>query len=1021
MKTRISLLSAAILASMQASAAPADSLIISGVVDGPLPGGLPKAVEVYVAKDIADISQCGLGSANNGGGTDGEEFTFPSGAVSAGQYLYVASETAGFTDFFGFSPNYTSSAANINGDDAIELFCDGAVVDTFGETEVDGSGQVWEYMDGWAYRVAETGPDAGNFVQTSWQFSGPNALDNESSNASAAVPFPLASFAGEGGDTPVDPIDPDPVDPDPVEPGEGGEGLIFSEYVEGSSFNKALELANTTDSTLDLSGYQVLLYSNSNTTAGTTLDLTGSLAAGEVLVIANSQAADAIQAVADVVSGVTNFNGNDALELRYNDELVDSIGQVGSGQYFGSNVTLVRKADITAGDTDSSDTFVAADQWQEFASDTFTYLGSHNGDDGGDDTPVAELGQCGDPATLISQVQGSGDVSPVVSESHVIEAVVTGTFTNLQGYFVQEETADWDNDANTSEGLFVYTNSDQNLPQPGTLVRVQGEVSEFYDKTQLTASASALDCGQADTATVSLSLPFADAQQAETLEGMLVSFEHSLTVTDNYNLGRYGEVTLSNGRTYIPTNLHLPGSPEAVALAEQNALNRILLDDGVNGQNPATVIYPTGGLSAFNTLRTGDQVSTLTGVLDYGFSEYRIIPVEAPTFVASNPRTPAPEIAEGNLKVASLNVLNFFNGNGLGGGFPTPRGADNAEEYQRQLDKLVSAILAMDADIVGLMEIENDGYDQNSAIAQLTDALNAEAGDAVYQYINAGGPLGSDAIAVGLLYKADAVTPVGDARIHLDEVYNRPPLAQRFSSNEGGELSVIVNHFKSKGGCGSAEGLDQDQGDGQACFNATRVAQAQALLDWIATDEQLSGEENHLVIGDLNAYAKEDPIREFTDNGYTNLIEAVAGPQAYSYVFRGEAGYLDHAIASDALAAQVVDVTEWHINADEPRILDYNTEFKSAQQVLDFYAPDSYRASDHDPVIVTLDLQAAELQGDFDGDGDVDSSDMKGLMRAILTRQSIDMAFDLNDDGVINTRDLQILFTLCTRANCATE
>lgn len=140
-------------------------------------------------------------------------------------------------------------------------------------------------------------------------------------------------------------------------------------------------------------------------------------------------------------------------------------------------------------------------------------------------------------------------------------------------------------------------------------------------------------------------------------------------------------------------------------------------------------------------------------------------------FVASNPRTTAPEIAEGNLKVASLNVLNFFNGDGQGGGFPTPRGADNAEEYQRQLDKLVSAIMAMDADIVGLMEIENDGYDQNSAIAQLTDALNAQAGESVYGYVDAGGQLGTDAIAVGLLYKVDAVTPVGDVRVNLDSVY----------------------------------------------------------------------------------------------------------------------------------------------------------------------------------------------------------------------------------------------------------
>ena len=130
----------------------AQDVVITGVVDGPLSGGVPKAIEVCVLSDVSDLSRYGLGSANTGGGSDGEEFTFPAVAASAGTFVYVASEASGFNDFFGFDPDYTTGAASINGDDAIELFFDGSVVDVFGDINVDGSGEAWEYADGWAYR-----------------------------------------------------------------------------------------------------------------------------------------------------------------------------------------------------------------------------------------------------------------------------------------------------------------------------------------------------------------------------------------------------------------------------------------------------------------------------------------------------------------------------------------------------------------------------------------------------------------------------------------------------------------------------------------------------------------------------------------------------------------------------------------------------------------------------------------------------------------------------------------------------
>lgn len=178
-------------------------LIITAAYDGPLSGGTPKGVELYVVNDIADLSIYGLGSANNGGGTDGEEFTFPADNVTAGTYIYVATEAAQFTSFFGFAPQYTSGAMGINGDDAVELFESGAVIDVFGDINTDGSGQPWDYLDGWAYRVDGTGPDGSTFTLSNWTFSGINALDGESTNAGAANPIPVGTYSTTASTTPT--------------------------------------------------------------------------------------------------------------------------------------------------------------------------------------------------------------------------------------------------------------------------------------------------------------------------------------------------------------------------------------------------------------------------------------------------------------------------------------------------------------------------------------------------------------------------------------------------------------------------------------------------------------------------------------------------------------------------------------------------------------------------------------------------------------------------------------------------
>lgn len=168
-------------------------LVITGAYDAGLPGGTPKGVELYVLEDIADLSIYGIGSANNGGGTDGEEFEFPNVSVTKGTFIYIATEDTQFNAFFGMAPDYTSGSMAINGDDAIELFMNDVVIDLFGDINVDGTGEEWEYLDGWAYRNSGSSPSA-TFDITEWTFSGINVFDGETSNATAATPFPIGTY-----------------------------------------------------------------------------------------------------------------------------------------------------------------------------------------------------------------------------------------------------------------------------------------------------------------------------------------------------------------------------------------------------------------------------------------------------------------------------------------------------------------------------------------------------------------------------------------------------------------------------------------------------------------------------------------------------------------------------------------------------------------------------------------------------------------------------------------------------------
>jgi len=570
--------------------------------------------------------------------------------------------------------------------------------------------------------------------------------------------------------------------------------------------------------------------------------------------------------------------------------------------------------------------------------------------------PVAA--SCDAEYTHIAAIQGSGDSSPLLAQQLSTQGVVTAVVypgSQAAGIMLRATTA---GSAAAAASLFIADREAAAIYRPGQLLQVSGTVAEINQLTSLAQITDIKLCeGSAVVAPLTLRLPLAAEQNWEQLEGALLRFEQTLTVNDTYGLGRYGEVTLADTRLMTATELLAPGKEAAALSAIQQQRHMLVLDDGSAQQNPDPVRFGETLLTAANTLRIGDSVSRLEGVLLQDERGYRLLPTKAPHFAATNPRPATPQAKPAKaLRIASFNVLNYFNGSGQHPAFPTRRGASSAAELARQQAKTVSALAALDADIIGLLEVENNGYSQQGALANLTAALNKLAAKP-YRFIITTEQPGSDAIKVALLYRPSAVSVEGKAAMLLAKPFDwgsRPPLAQSFRHLASGELvTVSINHFKSKGSCPKdAADKNADQGDGQACWNALRVTSAKALSDWLASQPTGVASDKQLILGDLNAYRLEDPVTTLEQRNW-HYLSAAEGSQ-YSYVYRGRTGSLDHALASPALAAQLHSMQHWAINADEPVLLDYNVEFKSDSLQQQLYAPTPYRSSDHDPLIATF-------------------------------------------------------------------
>jgi predicted extracellular nuclease len=692
-----------------------------------------------------------------------------------------------------------------------------------------------------------------------------------------------------------------------------------------------------------------------------------------------------------------------AVKLDANISLTFSKPVTVSGEWFDIECSLSGEHEATVTDADPTFTLDPATDFLPGEVCTVTVLASLVTDDDLSDPPdnmeadyifdfsTTACGAAGD--TPISAIQDVDNT--VVAGVYTVEAVVVGDYqpsSGFSGFYIQEEDADSDGNPLSSEGIFVYHPTAPDV-QVGDLLRLSGTASDYSGLSQLASITSLEVCATgAPLPTAStVDLPVGNVNDLERYEGMRVTFVDELTVIESYQLGQYGQVVLSEGgRIATYTHLNPPNVNGYNAFTSETAKRKIILDDGLSISNPDSIIYPSPELTALNTLRMGDTIPALTGILDYRYSAYRVQPVGTVDFVHNNLRTAAPAPTGGTLIAASANVLNYFNTftqctNGIGG-IPSDdqcRGADNAEEFARQRAKIIAQLVAMDADVVGLMEIENDGYGADSALQDLVNGLNDALGAGTYAFIdpdlaNGVNALGSDYIRVALIYKPATLIPVGDPAvlnvgvfIQVDdisttgnEVRNRVPLAQSFIEEASGEIfTVVVNHLKSKGSsCADPTTYlplgDPDLQDGQGNCSQTRKMAAEEEAAWLDADPTGIQDEDILILGDLNSYAYEQPISALKAAGYTDLLLDRVGASAYGYVYSALYGYLDHALASPSLSTQVTGITEWHNNADEPTALDYDMTYKPSRLDTLLYAPDAYRASDHDPVLIGLDLSS---------------------------------------------------------------
>ncbi|MCZ2839987.1 ExeM/NucH family extracellular endonuclease [Modestobacter sp. VKM Ac-2985] len=702
-------------------------------------------------------------------------------------------------------------------------------------------------------------------------------------------------------------------------------------------------------------GLSVVLYNGGN---GTVYDTDA------LPVVTAPEDAPAVAVVDYPANGIQN-GAPDAIALVRGTEVLEFLSYEGTMTAVGGPADGLTSTDIGVAEAGSTPVGQSLSRSYDAAADALVWSGPaaatkgavNSTAPGPVDPPPAAGEVCDAPVTHeIGEVQGAAATTPLDGATVTVEGVVVGDVPGLSGFYLQD--ADGDGDPATSDGVFVFSSVEVDL---GDTVAVTGAAEEYFEQTQVRGEANVGICADGTVADLPaatlLDLPADDAAR-ERVEGMLVAPVDILTVSEVYALTSYGELTLSEGGLLVqPTELARPGAG-ADAIAAENALRRIVLDDA---QSSRVSVTTAPYLSPETPVRVGDQLtSTEPLVLGYGFDAWRLQPADGTAdgvFAPQNTRPAAPGEVGGDVQLGAFNVLNYFlTFGGVG------RGAPNQAEFEEQAGKIVPAINALDADVVTLMEIEDTDStgltpgNADTALADLVTRLNTDAGSQKWAYVAFPEELYAvdrDVIRNAIIYQPAAVTPVGDSVGLVDEsVWSnaREPIAQTFTA-DGDAFTVVANHFKSKGGTGTG---DNAETDGQGNFNGDRMRQAESLAAFGDRLEAQTGDPDVVLMGDFNAYTQEDPIEALRDEGFVNLGEEF-DPGRYSYVFNALSGSLDHALATAELAAKVTDVVHWNINSVESFAYQYAGD-------PELYAADPYRSSDHDPLLLGIDLQEATVE-----------------------------------------------------------
>ena len=594
----------------------------------------------------------------------------------------------------------------------------------------------------------------------------------------------------------------------------------------------------------------------------------------------------------------------------------------------------------------------------------------------------------------IADVQGTGDTSPLAGQTVTTRGVVTAAYPTggYNGVVLQTPGTGGDVDLSThaaSDGVFVYSSGIAADVRVDQVVEVTGRVSEYHGLTEITADSwTVLDEPAEAVKPATVDFPLGESER-ESLESMLLQPDGDYTITNNYTTNQYAEIGLAAGDEPLPqpTNVVRPGTAAYDEVVAENARRLVTLDDGAstNFFSSSNQDTPLPWLRPDNEVRVGAPVEFTTPmVLDYRNDLWKLQPTaqltadDAEPVTIGSTRQSAPDDVGGTVQIATFNVLNYFTTLGedygaSGAGTCTyyrdrdganvtvnsctndgPRGAANTANLERQQDKIVAAINRLGADVVSLEEIENSaafGIDRDTALRHLVDALNDDAGAGTWAYVPSPRrvPEVEDVIRTAFIHRTDAVRPVKESTILDDPAFDnaRDPLAQEFRPRRAGSKSdfvVIVNHFKSKG---SGSGEDADQGDGQGASNASRVRQAHALVAFAKTRATAAKTHHVFLTGDFNAYDEEDPVEVIEEAGYTNVTRELTDKETYQ--FDGLVGSLDHVFASREAFRQVTGADIWNINAYESVGREYS---RHNTNVTNLYAPDPFRASDHDPEIV---------------------------------------------------------------------